>query len=99
MKGVERNITDFLKALITTDSIEIFPITFCTLVTVYLQNSERLFQNCALRYNFLHAALRCSSFRFKTVQVCNLSVAEMYNVVCCRKTVSFYCELKTLNAV
>ena len=25
---------------------------------LYLQNSERRFQNCALRYNFLHAALR-----------------------------------------
>ena len=27
--------TDFLKASITTDSIRIFSITFCTLVTVY----------------------------------------------------------------
>ena len=34
-KGVQRNITDFLKASITTDSIKIFSITFCTLVTVY----------------------------------------------------------------
>ena len=31
----EKNITDFLKALITTDSIKIFSITFCSLVTVY----------------------------------------------------------------
>ena len=35
MKGVQRNITDFLKASITTDGMEIFSITFCTLVTVY----------------------------------------------------------------
>ena len=38
----------------------------CTLSNMdkgHLQNSERRFQNCALRYNFLHAALRCSSFR------------------------------------
>ena len=34
-KGVQRNITDFLKASITTDSIKIFSITFCTLVTFY----------------------------------------------------------------
>ena len=34
-KGVQRNITDFFKAWITTDSIKIFSITFCTLVTVY----------------------------------------------------------------
>ena len=34
-KGVQRSITDFLKASITTDSIKIFSITFCTLVTVY----------------------------------------------------------------
>ena len=69
-KGVQRNITDFLKASITTDSIKIFSITFCTLVTVYCTykiSSERRFQNCALRYNFSHVALRCSSFRVKTV--------------------------------
>ena len=29
--------------------------SYCLL---YLQNSKRRFQNCALRYNFLHAALR-----------------------------------------
>ena len=34
-KSVQRNITDFFKAWITTDSIKIFSITFCTLVTVY----------------------------------------------------------------
>ena len=63
-------ITDFLKASIITDSIKIFSITFRTLVTVYCTykiSSERRFQNCALRYNFSHVALRCSSFRVKTV--------------------------------
>lgn len=34
-KGVQRNITDFLKASITTDSIKIFSITVFTLFTVY----------------------------------------------------------------
>ena len=34
-----RNMTDLLKALISTDSIKIFSITFFTLVTVYLQNT------------------------------------------------------------
>ena len=34
-KGVQRNITDFFKALITTDGIKIFSMTFYTLVTVY----------------------------------------------------------------
>ena len=34
-KGEQRNIIDFLKASITTDSLKIFSITFCTLVTVY----------------------------------------------------------------
>ena len=60
-KGVERNITDFFKALTTTHSIKIFSITFCTLPSyclLHLQNSKRRYQKCALRYNFLHAALR-----------------------------------------
>ena len=34
-KGVQRKITDFLKASITTDSIKIFSIKCFTLVTVY----------------------------------------------------------------
>ena len=34
-KGVQRNITDLFKGWITTDSIKIFSVTFCTLVTVY----------------------------------------------------------------
>ena len=34
--GVQKNVTDFLKASNNyTDRIKIFPITFCTLVTVY----------------------------------------------------------------
>ena len=66
-KGVQRNITDLCKAWIITDSKKIFLLHF-VLYLLHLQNSERRFQNCALRlYNFLHAALRCSSFCFKTV--------------------------------
>ena len=38
-----------------------------------LQNSKRSFQNCALCYNFLHEALRCSSFHLKTVIFCYLT--------------------------
>ena len=34
-KGVFRNITEFFKAWITTDSIKIFSMAFCALVTVY----------------------------------------------------------------
>ena len=82
-KDVQRNITNFLKASITTDSMKIFSITFCTLViiTVYrtcIINSERHFQNCGLRYNFLHAALRCSSFCLKTVICLWLYVCSWY---------------------
>ena len=49
--------------------MKIFSITFCALVTVYCTSkiAKDGFQNSALRYNFLHAALRLSSFCFKTV--------------------------------
>ena len=74
---------NFLKASITTDTMKIFSITFCTLVTVYyLQNSERRFQNCALRYNFLHPALCCSSFDLKTVIRLRLHVCSWYVQFC-----------------
>ena len=36
--------------------------SYCLL---YLQDSQGRFHNCALRYNVLHAALRCSLFRFR----------------------------------
>ena len=52
-KGVQRNKTDFLRASITTDSIKIFPITFCTLVRyclLHLHNRERRFQNIIVLY-------------------------------------------------
>ena len=64
-----------------TDSIKIFSVTFCTLVTVYrtCKIAEDAFKIVTLSYNFFHAALRCSSFRFLNS---NLSVAEMYKVVC-----------------
>ena len=61
VRKAQRNITDFFKALITTDSIKIFSITFCTLVTVYLQNSKRFvlyvttfyMQHCAIAHFIL----------------------------------------------
>ena len=57
----------FLKASITTGNINIeHKDSYCLL---HLQKSERRFQNCALRYNFLHAALRCSLFRFKAAML------------------------------
>ena len=34
-KGVQSNITDFFEVSVSTHSIKIFSITFCTLVTVY----------------------------------------------------------------
>ena len=84
-KGVQRNITDFFKAWITTGSIKIFSITFCTLPSyclLHLQNSKRRYQNRKLRYKFLHAALLCSLFRFKTVICLRLYVRSWY-VQCC----------------
>ena len=74
---------NFLKASITTDTMKIFSITFCTLVTVYyLQNSERRFQHCALCYNFLHPALCCSSFDLKTVICLRLYICSWYVQFC-----------------
>ena len=104
-KGVQRNITDLFKAWITTDNIKIFSVTFCTLVTVYCfwKNIERRFQNCDidLRYNFLVAALRCSSFRFKTVICLRLYLLCSWDVQCCilERHCLCNCELINLNAV
>ena len=81
----EHNRLNF-KGWITTDSIQIFPITLCTPVTIlilHLQNSERRFQNCALRYNFLVTALRCSPFRFKTVIFLRLYLLCSWHVQRC----------------
>ena len=59
---------------------------FKSSVTVYqtinLQNSERHFQNGALHYYFLHAALRCSSFRLKTVICLRLYICSWYVQFC-----------------
>ena len=54
---------------ITTDSIEIFSITFCTLVTDYCncRIAKDAFRIVVYVTGLLHAALRCNSFRFKTV--------------------------------
>ena len=60
-KGEQRNVTDFFKAWITTHSIFLLHFVFYNHCLLHLQNSGRLFQNCSLRFNFLQAALRCSS--------------------------------------
>ena len=73
-----------------------------------MQNSERTFQICAFRFNFLHAALRCGSFRFKTLicprlYSCTYFVADIFCIIIMLSTVLedsvFYCELINLNAV
>ena len=84
-KGVQRNITDCFNAWITADSIKTFLfyyILHSTYCLLHLQNSARRFQSCALRYNFFHAALRCSSFPFDTVIFLRLYVRSWY-VQCC----------------
>ena len=70
-KGVQRNTTDFFKAWITTDRITWFfyYTLYSSIRLLHLQNSERSFQNCGLRYNFLHAALHCSSFCLMTTVI------------------------------
>ena len=81
-KRCAEDITDFLKA---TDSMKIFSIMYIlysSYCLLHLQNSERHFQNCALRYNFLHAALRCSSFCVKTVIYLRLYVCSWYVQFC-----------------
>ena len=67
-RGTIRHPYFSLESVITTDGIKIFSITFFALPSyclLHLQNSERRCHDCALRYIFLHAALRCSSFRLK----------------------------------
>ena len=96
-KGVQRN---FLKAWITTDSIKIFSITFCTLVTVYCtcKIAKDAFRIVFYVTTFYvpHCVQHCAVARFVLKQWffynCTY-VAEMYNVVCYWKTVSLYCEL------
>ena len=70
------------KAWITTDSIKIFLLHFVHYL-LHLQNNERRFQNCALLYNVLHAALRCSSFRFETVICLWLNLLWSWDVTQC----------------
>ena len=59
MKGVQKNITNFLKASITTDSVNIFSIAFSTLVTANCKYTCKIakgrFQTCAVAemYNVL----------------------------------------------
>ena len=98
-KGVQRNITDFLKASITTDSIKIFSITFCTLVTVYC--------TCKIAKDAFRIVLYVTTFYMQHCAVARFVlkqwfvydctyVADMYNVECYWRTVSLYCELINL---
>ena len=101
-KGVQRNTTDFFKAWITTDSIKIFSITFCTLVTVYctckiVKDAFRIVPYVTTFYKQHCAVARFVSKQW-FVYDCTY-VADMYNVVCYWKTVSLYCALINLNAV
>ena len=73
-----------------------------------MQNSERTFQICAFRFNFLHAALRCGSSRFKMLicprlNSCTSFVADIFCIIIMFSAVLedsvFYCELINLNAV
>ena len=64
-KGVQRNITDFLKPSVTKYSLKIFSITFCTLVTVYCtcgklaENAFRIMLYITPFY-MQHCAVACS---------------------------------------
>ena len=104
-KGVQRNITDFLKASITTDSIKIFSITFCTLVTVYC--------TCKIAKDAFRIVLYVTTFYMQHCAVARFVlkqwfvydctyVADMYNFVYYWKTSVFVlwinklqCSLKT----
>ena len=57
-------------------------ILYSSYCLLHLQNNEKRFQNCALRYNFLHAALGCSSFRFETVIFLRLYVRSWFVQFC-----------------
>ena len=86
------------KAWITTDSIKIFSITFCTLVTVYCTCKIAKGAFRIVLYVTTFYLQHCAVARFVLKQWfvydCTYFVAEMYNVVCYWKTVSLYCELK-----
>ena len=107
-KVPQRNITTFF-SWITTDSIEIFSITFCTLVTDYCncRIAKDAFRIVVYVTGLLHAALRCNSFRFKTVICLRLYVRSWY-VQCCMLLEDsvlvlwinkFKCRLKSVSLV
>ena len=85
-KGVQRNITDFFKAWITTDSIKIFSVTFCTLVAVYCtcKISKDAFRIViyVTTFHLQHCAVARFVLKQWFVYDCAYFVAEMYNVVC-----------------
>ena len=99
-KGVQRNITDFLKASITTDIIEIFSITVCTLFTVYL--------TCKIAKNTLRIVLYVTTFSTQLSAVARFVLNQWFvcssDVQCCmllKDSVfvlwinNFKCSLKT----
>ena len=67
--SVQRNITDFFKAWITTDGIKIFSITFSLFFNCICKIAKNAFRIVLYVTTFysVHAALSCSSFRFKTM--------------------------------
>ena len=73
------NITDFLKASITTDSIKIFSITFCILVTVYCTCKKAKDAFRIVLYGITFYMQHCTVARFVLKQhfVCN------WDVQCC----------------
>ena len=102
-KGVQGNINEFLKVSITTDSIKIFSITFCTLVTVYCtckiaKDAFRIVLYVTTFY-MQHCAVARFVLKKWFVYDCTYFVAEMYNALCYWKTVCLNCELINLNAV
>ena len=108
-KGATEEHTAIFFSWITKDSIEIFSITFCTLVTVYCNCiiAKDAFRIVVYVTGLLHAALRCNSFRFKTVICLRLYMRSWY-VQCCmllKDSVlvlwinKFKCSLKSMSLV
>ena len=104
-KGVQKNITGFFKAWITTDSIKIFSITFCTLVTVYRTCKITTDAFRIVLYVTNYSVWRCRSFVLKLWYLTTtlLTLKLRCNVVCYWEIVSlsrlwinkFKCSLKT----
>ena len=104
-RSTEEHITNFLKASITTDSMQIFSITFCTVVFLILFTTSKIAKGTfrIVLYMTTFYMQHCGVARFVLKQWfvynCPYNVADMYNFVCYWKTVSLYCELINANAV